>query len=285
MTKGNINSTLGKSWNLLPIWEAGIAIYQVFSKICEKHGLRHFGGFGTALGAVRHKGFIPWDDDIDLLMPRPDYEKFFLLASNELPDHLCAIKEPIIDGYKLSFGKICEKDEEKIKNIEKSSCLHLKYGISMDIFPLDGCPSNPLKFYLWQGKISLINAMLWARAEKKPSRNLSWRLKMRFYLGRCLNCFFFSRKRPDEIVKIKRNLEKCYDYDSSEMAGVVGSIYGTNALRIPKIFYGHAKKSEFEKILLDIPENAEGYLQCVYGNYMTLPPQEEQIPKHLMKVS
>ncbi len=259
-------------------------IYQEFSKICEKYGLRHFGGFGTALGAVRHQGFIPWDDDIDLLMPRPDYEKFFLLASDELPDHLCAIKEPVIDGYKLSFGKICEKDEKKIKNIEKSSCLHLKHGISMDIFPLDGCPSNSFKFYIWQGRISLINAMLWARTEKIPSYVLPWRLKVRFYLGRCLNVFFFSRKSSEELAKIKHKLERCYNYDTSVMAGVVGSIYGVNALRIPKAFYGCARKRHFEDIMIYMPEDTEGYLKCVYGNYMTLPPLEKRIPKHLMEM-
>ncbi len=63
-------------------------IYKVFAAICEKHSLRHYVAFGTALGAVRHKGFIPWDDDIDIMMPQPDYEHLIEIAPKELPEEL-----------------------------------------------------------------------------------------------------------------------------------------------------------------------------------------------------
>ena len=75
-------------YGLRPLWDALYEIYEEFAKICDKHGLRYYAFAGTLLGAIRHNGFIPWDDDLDVAMPRPDYEKFIQISKTELPRHL-----------------------------------------------------------------------------------------------------------------------------------------------------------------------------------------------------
>ena len=85
-------------YNLAPVWKVVLDIYREFAAICQRHSLRHYAAFGTALGAVRHKGFIPWDDDFDVMMPRPDYERLIEIAPSELPAHLQFLSKKTTPG-------------------------------------------------------------------------------------------------------------------------------------------------------------------------------------------
>ena len=91
---------------LRPLWDAMLEVYKAFAAICDKHGLRYCADCGTALGAVRHGGFIPWDDDMDIQMPRLDYEKFASLAQQELPMGYAWIDRFNCRDYDNGFGKV-----------------------------------------------------------------------------------------------------------------------------------------------------------------------------------
>ena len=129
-------------FGLRPLWDASLGIYREIAKICERHGLRYYVTDGTALGAVRHKGFIPWDDDFDMSMPRPDYEKFKKIFMAELPPHLKFVDFHNTPEFGLLFGKVQDCRRDKIEALEKVVGFQLSNGLFIDIFPIDGYPRS-----------------------------------------------------------------------------------------------------------------------------------------------
>ena len=135
----NLNKT-----NLRPLWNALLEVYKVFAAICDKHGLRYCADTGTALGAVRHGGFIPWDDDMDIQMPRPDYDKFVEIAPKELPQGYAWLDRFNCPEYDHPFGKVIVTDQAVVDKIAQESGLSIGLGIFVDIFPLDGFPDTQI---------------------------------------------------------------------------------------------------------------------------------------------
>ena len=112
-------------------------IAKVFDAFCNKHNLRYFGIGGTAIGALRHKGIIPWDDDIDFVMPRPDYD-LFLKLSQELMPRYEVFTHKTHPLYHLTMAKMCDANTSYLASFEQ----HLMLGAFVDVFPLDGCPGE-----------------------------------------------------------------------------------------------------------------------------------------------
>ena len=130
------------NYNLEPLWNEILKVYAEFARICAKHGLRHYAAYGTAIGAVRHKGFIPWDDDFDVVMPREDYEKFVAVAQTELPSWLTVLSRRLQADYYHVFNKVKVIDDSVVRKVQALSNLDLSEGIYIDIFPLDGAPNS-----------------------------------------------------------------------------------------------------------------------------------------------
>ena len=122
-----------KEYDLRPIWDELLTIYKVYAAICDKHHLRYYACGGTALGAVRHKGFIPWDDDIDIFMPRRDYTQLIELAKFELPEGYSWQSIEVDPKYRLPFGKVWNSGKRT----------------AIDILPLDGIPRNRIYLIFW----------------------------------------------------------------------------------------------------------------------------------------
>ena len=147
------------SKTFLELKKIELEMFKYYLAICEKHDLKYFLIGGTLLGAVRHKGFIPWDDDIDIGMPRPDYEKFLLVAQKELPEHIFLQTHNTDIEYPNCFAKLRNSDTTFIE----TSCKKLKinHGIYIDIFPLDGCCISPYwKYRLFSFKQRLYNSKI-----------------------------------------------------------------------------------------------------------------------------
>lgn len=115
------------------VWNKEIGMLMVIDNICRKYNIKYFADSGTLLGAARHQGFIPWDDDIDIIMPRPDYEKFQILVGDELPEGYF-FQSTYTDNRILYFGKVMD---ERTSAIEFPNSKNIHQGIFVDIFPLD----------------------------------------------------------------------------------------------------------------------------------------------------
>ena len=246
---------------------------RMLMEICEKNHLRYYLIGGSLLGAMRHKGFIPWDDDIDVGLPRPDYNRFVQIAKDYLPAHM-DIKTMTSDpNYKCYFTRL-------INNKKKIYWDHGQYtaviGVWMDVFPLDGLPENPLLRKMQVFRVKL-NKALYKFTQidyvttNRTNRPLSERVLIRFaqltHIGRLLN----ADKR---LKKLDRALQK-YDYDASAYAWNFSGCYGKREI-VPHIQLGGSRTAEFEGMQVSIPEAAEDYLTSIYGDYMKLPPEDQR---------
>lgn len=115
------------------VWNKEIEILMLIDDICRKYNIKYFADFGTLLGAVRHKGFIPWDDDIDIAMPRPDYEKFQIVVGDELPEGYF-FQSTYTDNRIIFFSKVMDENTSAIEFPDEKD---VHQGIFVDIFPLD----------------------------------------------------------------------------------------------------------------------------------------------------
>ena len=246
---------------------------RMLMEICEKNHLRYYLIGGSLLGAMRHKGFIPWDDDIDVGLPRPDYNRFVQIAKDYLPAHM-DIKTMTSDpNYKCYFTRL-------INNKKKIYWDHGQYtaviGVWMDVFPLDGLPENPLLRKLQVFRVKL-NKALYKFTQidyvttNRTNRPLSERVLIRFaqltHIGRLMD----ADKR---LKKLDQALQR-YDYDASAYAWNFSGCYGKREI-VPHIQLGGSRTAQFEGMQVSIPEAAEAYLTSIYGDYMKLPPEDQR---------
>ena len=123
------------------VWQAELNILRELDRICRKHGIRYFADYGTLLGAVRHQGFVPWDDDIDVVMLRPEYERFKQVAAIEIREPLF-FQNTYTDGFVTGFSKI---RDSRTSAVEFPDYDGMHQGIFVDIFPLDDVPDGSVR--------------------------------------------------------------------------------------------------------------------------------------------
>ena len=256
-----------------------VEMLRSFAEYCEKYGLRYYLVGGTLLGAVRHQGFIPWDDDIDVGMPREDYERFLSLVE----------KEPISDEYKIISareGTLPLPFAEMIHintRLERPTSAYLEEKsrqlyLFLDIFPQDGWPES-----IGEAK-SLVRKAKWKRFLILQSRatigagtNLVRKIsKIPFILwGR-----FLGTNRI--CISLDRFAQK-WKFDESKYVGAITyGIYGLGerCLREEVVDF---KQVEFEGTRFYAPGCWDSYLRAIFGNYMDLPPVEKRV-SHSLKV-
>ena len=246
---------------------------RMLMEICEKNHLRYYLIGGSLLGAMRHKGFIPWDDDIDVGLPRPDYNRFVQIAKSYLPDHMDVRTMTSDPNYKCYFTRL-------INNKKKIYWDHGQYtaviGVWMDVFPLDGLPDNPLLRKLQVFRVKLAKALYKFTqidyvSTNRTNRPLSERVLIRFAqltrIGRLMNA-------DRRLQKLDRALQR-YDYDTCAYAWNFSGCYGKREI-VPHIQLGGSRTAQFEGMQVSIPEAAEDYLTSIYGDYMKLPPEDQR---------
>ena len=246
---------------------------RMLMEICEKNHLRYYLIGGSLLGAMRHRGFIPWDDDIDVGMPRPDYERFVQIAKGYLPDHMDVKTMTSDPNYKCYFTRL-------ITNKKKIFWDHGQYtaviGVWMDVFPLDGLPGNRLLREMHLFHVKLCKALYKFTqidyvSTNRTNRPFSERFLIRFAqitrIGKLMN----ADKR---LKKLDQVLQK-YDYDTCAYAWNFSGCYGKREV-VPHIQLGGSRTAEFEGMQVSIPEAAEDYLTSIYGDYMKLPPEDQR---------
>lgn len=258
-----------QSLRKLQLKELDTLVY--FKEFCERNDLKFFMCGGGCIGALRNKGFIPWDDDIDILMPRDDYERLYKLWKNDEHERFKLLKtdDNIFTGN--LFITIVDVETTCVK--ANQAHLNIPFGIMMDVFPLDGCPSGRLK-----RKMQKINAMIYSlfMAQIVPEKHGGF---MAFGSRVLLSIF----KSPKTREKIWRNAERrMTKYKISECEYITELCEGVYSMQneYPKDLFASAVYKEFEGIMVPVPVGYDKYLTMAFGDYMKLPPEEERKPHH-----
>ena len=254
-----------------------LEILKAFIAVCEKHNLTYYLVGGTALGAVRHKGFIPWDDDIDVGLPREDYEKFIKLQ-NEFVGTKYFIQTFETDPkYIYNYAKLRDSSTTYIENFYKT--FQMNHGVWVDIFPIDGMsmedvPAEKLAKKVKKNWARVRLPYVWALRRKFSKRTFFKDLAINalailFFWG---NVGHWNNKRTDRI-----NKEIPFD-----KAVLVGNRFGINYKReaMPREVYGKGVEGVFEGVKVMLPSQTDTYLTLLYHDYMKLPPIEKQVGHH-----
>lgn len=239
-------------------------------ELCERHGLRYFLDAGTLIGAVRHKGFIPWDDDIDIGMLREDFNKFLEIAKKELPEHLF-LQTFETDEYYDVYPVPCKVRYNNTMFLEEGANENYKMhnGIYIDVFPYDSLPKNNFTYKI-QRTLSYNILKSFKRLRDKPEK-LSFKNKLTFSFYKLVVKIFPNKRR----LKFFNFLIKWNNQDSDYMGYGVDTYWSEYVYK--KSDYFDLTKLEFEGQYFCAPRNYHAILTQLYGDYMKMPKEEDRV--------
>ena len=246
-----------------------IEMLKVFDQICQNNHLRYSLYGGSLLGAVRHKGFIPWDDDLDVCMPRQDYETFIQIWDKTAPNGYILQNKDIEPEFTQSFSKIRKKNTTFLQDKKERGKYHT--GIFIDVFPLDRIPNGKIKRMCFQW--NCMKYQLFTREFIPPKENKLLRLGSWVVL-QCTP----QKKRTQKRKQLEKKLTQ---YNGDTTLQIVG-IETMQMLKQPfdKHMLDSYVKLHFENGEFMCFADWDGYLKRQYGDYMQLPPEEERTWKH-----
>ena len=230
--------------------------------LCREYNLCYSLGAGTLLGAVRHKGFIPWDDDIDIFMPRDSFDRLMQLDDEVFSQRGYTLQRPFTRAWPSGYGKICKNNTTYIENY-RSKNKDQHHGIFVDIFPIDNLSDQPAVQKLQWAAYRVFTAK--ALANRGYSTKSPWK-KVAMALVKGL-----PTTALQEIV-IARNQQT-----SKMVHCFFGVAYVFEESIFPREIFEHYQKLEFEGFEFPVVENYNEALTILYGDYMKLPPEEERI--------
>ena len=249
-------------------------LLSTFADFCNKNNLKYYLSYGTLIGAVRHKGFIPWDDDIDVEMPRADYNKMMelLAAKNNLITDTIELKTPYSKKYQYPFAKVIENT-----TFVQEITMKRKYKTSVwiDIFPLDKIPDSETEAASFIKKAKKMSKYYFYTIERKYS-GTDFKGKLRFNIIRTIlsPIYFFinQNKRIDKFCQkySMHNTKRFTELIANNCAE--RSIRETSELTQTEV--------TFENKLYTTFENYDKFLTQYYGNYMELPPEKDRVLAH-----
>ncbi len=249
-----------------------LEIAKEIKRVCEENGIRYFLYRGTLLGAVRHQGFIPWDDDMDFGMLRPDYEKFCRIAPEKLGKDFCFQNWHTDKNYALPFGKVRKRGTVFVE----AKCARLpENGIYIDIYPLDYAPEGEKERKVLAGKLLQLFRIKLMKSRYTPwmeEDRILWKKRIGYMAYQFLALFVSQEK----LIQVYENLI------SQVPEG--DTVYEQSALPIAYYFdkkwCTELEGYPFEDAFFPGAKDFDACLSSLYGDYMELPPEDRRENRH-----
>ncbi len=255
--------------SLAEIKSITFSILQHFKSFCEENNIRFYLSNGTLLGAVKYGGFIPWDDDIDVLVPREDYDRLIkLYTDNEKYRLFSSDRDP---DFCFPFAKLCDMTTLKVEHNTDNG---VPIGLDIDIFPLDSCTEHIKKRSVQiKSKLYFLGCIL--------SKFISCRDKP--FVKRCVINYCKHKGYKYFSTALSLLVKKESNIDGDRFCGcLLWPVYGVNEV-FPSTVFEDTVEVEFEKVIFPAPIGYDKYLRSLYGQYEEDPPIEKQKTHHRFK--
>lgn len=272
---------MDNSYGMFALQKANIYILEEIDRICTKYKINYTLDSGTLLGAIRHGGFIPWDDDADIAMTRSNFEAFKRIVKRELSDKLEFIMPNEFQNGKVFYDftpRVIYKPSNRYKKEDRNDPYEGKLNhLWVDIFIIDKLPNIKLlkKFTLFSQKLIYLLSM--GHRKKLDLKKYKGMMKIAIFIfsifGNLISMKFLFRIQ-DKISKLfyKSKKNKSWYYSNYQPDYI--------DIEVSSKWYEKYIRIQFEDITLSVIDEYENVLQLVYGDYMTLPPKSERVPTH-----
>ena len=250
----------------------GLNLLLVLDDFCKRNDLLYYLCGGCCIGAIRHKGFIPWDDDVDVMMPRKDLEKLILLWNDQMGHTQYRLNDNSLGSYlRTMWVSISDENTTFIK--ERQADLDISHGIRLEIIPLDGCPDS---------RIARVIQMFWALVHQMYIMQEPPESKGKIFsvLGRLLLGICRTWKKRYHIAKYAEKQMSKYSFDETRKVTELTTRFRYMRNEYPKSAFEASCRVEFEGHQVPVPIGYDTYLRMAFGNYMELPPEEARKPRH-----
>lgn len=239
-------------------------------RLCIENNIRYYMAYGTLLGAVRHKGFIPWDLDIDVVMPRKDYERFKQVCQKQLDDRYSYVDRESFRSYGRPHALIAHKETRLFCKYDRVNPKLMELGVYIDIFPLDNAPEEEKERKQHAKKLNRIRKLkdkrlMYCYSFKK------WRRFLHYAIAATLIWIpvpWLNRYQQKQMQKYNRS-------ETNVVCSMAGG-YAYEKECMPVEIFSDPVLLEFEGRLFYAPRKYTQYLTRLYGDYMQLPPEEKR---------
>jgi len=267
-----------KKMTLEEVHQVSLDILKDIHEFCVENNIKYSLSGGTLLGAIRHNGFIPWDDDIDIQMPRPEYERF--IHSYKSKNGYCVFSRELdgCDDLNIAFARVCDTKRTYV-DMGIGPWKRGQTGVWIDVFPIDGAPSDEIlarkkidKMYFYWKLIGISKG----RNSINYTSAKTLKLKIRMVLKKMFSFFI-----PKDIVA--KYIEMCQEYSFEQSSYLANYSTMKNKYREwqPKDSMSNYILHRFEDSDFYIMAGYETSLSSLYGDYMKLPPKEMQVPSDI----
>ncbi len=245
------------------LWAIQIDLYLEFERVCKEHNLRYYAIGGTLLGAVRHKGFIPWDDDIDICMPRKDYDILCNQLYSEFKSPYFLQTPKTSPGYYISFAKFRNSNTTSISLPFKNAMFN--QGVAIDIFPLDYSIPEEADEYSERINESIMKCSSYMKRGSEAYLNTRQLENYKKYQTDDPLSEF------EKLTKLATRIEK-----SDYLAVAVCTVYPAKRLVWPADCFESTVMMDYENIKMSVPAGWDQVLKIGFGNYMEFPPVDKR---------